>query len=193
MTRPMSSRLGTFLTTSHLLMLSHTRYYNSQKHPVLCHHQLCAYMVPSDCRAPVTCFTSLSPTYNSAWTQSILQLLPHFLTLGWECTNRSIRQTLLQVYVDIYVYVFPIRLWTSKAKTGGGVSGEESICKCRRCKTPGIDPRVGKIPWRRAWEPILVFLPGESHRQRSLAGYSPWGHKESDTTEQLILSLSLIH
>ena len=52
---------------------------------------------------------------------------------------------------------------------------------------------VGKIPWRRAWEPILVFLPGESHRQRSLVGYSPWGHKESDVTEQLILSLSLIH
>ena len=42
---------------------------------------------------------------------------------------------------------------------------------------------VGKIPWRGAWQPILVFLPGESHGQRSLAGYSPWGHKESDTTE----------
>jgi len=44
---------------------------------------------------------------------------------------------------------------------------------------------VGKIPWRRAWQPAPVFLPGESHGQRSLAGYSPWGHKESDTTEQL--------
>ena len=41
-----------------------------------------------------------------------------------------------------------------------------------------------KIPWRRKWWPTPVFLPGESHGQRSLAGYSPWGCKESDTTEQ---------
>ena len=36
---------------------------------------------------------------------------------------------------------------------------------------------VGKIPWSRIWKPAPVFLPGKSHRQRSLAGYSPWGHK----------------
>ena len=47
-----------------------------------------------------------------------------------------------------------------------------------------MDPWVGKIPWRRAWQPTLVFLPGDSHGQRSLAGYSPWGGKESDTTEE---------
>ena len=41
-----------------------------------------------------------------------------------------------------------------------------------------------QIPWRRAWQPTPVFLPGQSHRQKSLVGYSPWGHKESDTTEQ---------
>ena len=40
-----------------------------------------------------------------------------------------------------------------------------------------------KIPWRREWLPTPVFLPGESHGQRSLKGYSPWGHKESDETE----------
>ena len=39
--------------------------------------------------------------------------------------------------------------------------------------------------WRRKWQPTPMFLPGESHGQRSLVGYSPWGHKESDTTEQL--------
>ena len=44
---------------------------------------------------------------------------------------------------------------------------------------------IGKIPWRKAWQPTSVFLPGESHGQRSLVGYSPWGHKESDVTEQL--------
>ena len=47
----------------------------------------------------------------------------------------------------------------------------------------GFNPWVGKIPWSGAWQPTPVFLPGESHGQRSLAGYSPWGHKELDTTE----------
>ena len=46
-----------------------------------------------------------------------------------------------------------------------------------------FDPWVGKIPWRRAWQPTPGFLPEESHEQRSLQGYSLWGHKESDTTE----------
>ena len=50
---------------------------------------------------------------------------------------------------------------------------------------PGFSPWVGKILWRREWLPMPVFLPGESHGQRSLEGYSPWGHKESDTTERL--------
>ena len=46
-----------------------------------------------------------------------------------------------------------------------------------------FNPWVGKIPWRRAWQPTPVFLPGESDGQRSLAGYSPWDHKELDRTE----------
>ena len=46
-----------------------------------------------------------------------------------------------------------------------------------------VDPWVRKIPWRRAWQPTPVFLPGEFHRQRSLVGYSPWDRKELDTTE----------
>ena len=54
-----------------------------------------------------------------------------------------------------------------------------------------VGGKVGRIPWRREWLPTLVFLPGEFHGQRSLVGYSPWGHKVSDMTEQLILSLQL--
>ena len=46
---------------------------------------------------------------------------------------------------------------------------------------------VGRIPWRRAWQPSPVFLLGEFHGQGTLVGYSPWGLKESDTTEQLTL------
>ena len=45
---------------------------------------------------------------------------------------------------------------------------------CLQCGRPGFDPWVGKIPWRRAWQPTPIFLPGEFHGQRSLAGYSPW-------------------
>ena len=48
---------------------------------------------------------------------------------------------------------------------------------------PGFDPGVGKIPWRRAWQPTPGFLPGESPWTEEL-GYSPWGHRESDTTDQ---------
>ena len=48
-----------------------------------------------------------------------------------------------------------------------------------------FDPWVKKIPWKRAWLLTSAFLPGESHGQRSMVGYRPWGHKKSDTTEQL--------
>ena len=47
----------------------------------------------------------------------------------------------------------------------------------------GSTPGSGRFPWRSAWQPNPVFLPRESHGQRSLSGYSPWGCKESDTTE----------
>ena len=58
---------------------------------------------------------------------------------------------------------------------------------CLQCKKPRFDPWVRKIPWRRKWQPTPVSLPGKSHGQRSLAGYSPWGHKQLDTTERLTL------
>ena len=61
-----------------------------------------------------------------------------------------------------------------------GAGGKESTCQSRR---PGLDPWLGKIPWWRAWQTTPVSLPGESHGQRSLAGYSPRGRKELDMTE----------
>ena len=64
-------------------------------------------------------------------------------------------------------------------------SGKESACQCRRCKRQGFDLWVGKITSRRKWQPIPVFLPKNSHGQRSMVGYSPWGHKVSGTTELL--------
>ena len=58
---------------------------------------------------------------------------------------------------------------------------------CLQCWGPGYDPWEGKIPWRRKWQPTPVFLPGKFSGQKSLAGYSPWGRQESDTSEQLTL------
>ena len=63
------------------------------------------------------------------------------------------------------------------------LSGKESACQCRRHRRPEFSPWVGKTLWRRKWQPTPVFLPGEFHGQRSLVGYSPWGHKESDMIE----------
>ena len=68
------------------------------------------------------------------------------------------------------------------------LSSNESACQFRR---PRLDPWVEKIPWRRKWQPTPVCLSGESHGQRSLAGYSPWGRKEMDTIERLTLSLQV--
>ena len=62
------------------------------------------------------------------------------------------------------------------------LTGKESTCLRRRHR---FDPWLRKIPLNRKWQPTPVFVLGKSHGQRSLAGYSPWGPKELDTTGQL--------
>ena len=69
----------------------------------------------------------------------------------------------------------------------GSSDGKNS---CLQCRSLRFDPWVRKISWRREWQPTLVFLAGESHGQKSLAGYGPWGCKELDRNECLTLSLS---
>ena len=68
-----------------------------------------------------------------------------------------------------------------------GSDGKDSACIAG---DPGLIPGWGESPWRRKWQPTLVSLPRKSSGQRSLAGYSPWGFKELDTTGWLMLSLS---
>ena len=66
---------------------------------------------------------------------------------------------------------------------------------CLQCRIPGFYLWVRKIPWKREWLPTPIFLPGESHEQRSLAGYSPWCCKESNMTDQLstvLLDISVL-
>ena len=65
--------------------------------------------------------------------------------------------------------------WTTYQKwVSRWLSGKEPACQCKRCR---FNPCVGKIPWRIEWQPTLVLLPGKSHGQRNLAGYSLWGGK----------------
>ena len=70
-----------------------------------------------------------------------------------------------------------------------GISGKEPDCQCRRWKRCGFHPWIGKIPWRRAWQPMPIFLPGESQGQRSLEGYGPQCSKELGATEYTCMYL----
>ena len=73
------------------------------------------------------------------------------------------------------------------------LSGKEFTGQCRRHRRRKFDSWVRKMLWRKKWKPIPVFLPGKFHGQRSLAGCSPWGHKESDMTEQLSTRAHSVH
>ena len=70
--------------------------------------------------------------------------------------------------------------------TKGLMAQRLRICpQCRRLRRHRFNPCVGKMSWRRKSQPTPAFLPGESHGQRSLAGYSLWVHKELDMTKRL--------
>ena len=72
-------------------------------------------------------------------------------------------------------------------------SGKESACQSRRCRRHRFNPWVGKITWRRKWQPTTVFLLGKFHGQRSLAGYNPLGRTELNTTEHSCTQKQNIH
>jgi len=92
----------------------------------------------------------------------------------------------INIYFNLFILycVFTIWLWDIPGFPGG-VSVKWRACQCRRHTRRGFDHWVGKVPWRRAWQPTPVFLPGESRGQKSLVGCSPQGHQEPDTTEAL--------
>ena len=93
------------------------------------------------------------------------------------------------LYLGIKVHSHLFILWS---KFPGGLVVKNPPVNAGRCRECKFDPWVGKIPWKRKWQPILVLLPGEFLGQRSLAGYSPWGCKELDMTEQLTLNNMVI-
>ena len=85
-------------------------------------------------------------------------------------------------HMNLSNLLFFINLLCKGGFPGGSVV-KESACQSRSGRRCGFYPWVGKIPWRRKRQPAPVLLPGKSHGQRSLAGYSPWGRQESGTTE----------
>ena len=100
-------------------------------------------------------------------------------------SRRSIspRLNCLKLFKVTKLDVSTMQLWMEASQVALVV--KIPTCQCRRPKRHGFHSRVGKIPKRRAWQPTPVFLPGESHWTKSLAGYSPQGHIESFMSESI--------
>ena len=103
--------------------------------------------------------------YIPLWTQTLIYYLLFHCPLLWLCAIRITSK----MTSSLWPAGFP----------GGSVV--KNACRCRR---PGSAPWIRKTPWRRAWQPTSGFSPSDSHGQRSLVGYRPWGHKHLDKTEQ---------
>ena len=102
----------------------------------------------------------------------------------WELDHKEswVNENILGVSCTV-LWIYLVLLNCALRGFPRGASGKEPISQGRRFKRCWFDPWVGKIPWRRKWHSTPVFFPGESHGQRSPAGYSPRGHKELDMTE----------
>ena len=106
-----------------------------------------------------------------------LGLLFHFLSVSRTSATIVLSQT------QLYFILISSNNTAVYFTYTGGASGKEPACQCRRTKRHWFSSWVGKMPWRRKWQPTPIFLPGKSHGQKSLAGYSPWGRKEVDMTK----------
>ena len=114
------------------------------------------------------CLVLLLSMMLSRFIHVVQRISTLFIFYGWIIFHR----------MDIPHFSFP-----------GGSDGKDSVMQ----RDTGLIPGLGRSPWRRECLPTLAFLPGESHGQRSLEGYSPWGREESDTTECLSLSPCFVY
>ena len=106
---------------------------------------------------------------HSQWALELTPLGP--VLPSWYCA--SLKEVLLTRNAVLHTPIGQVALLVKNLPAGTGDTGD-----------PGSIPGLGRYPWRRKRPPSAVFLPGEAHGQRSPVGYSPWGCKESDTTEQ---------
>ena len=117
------------------------------------------------------------------WYPKSLHILPWPLSLASAPTTllssippQGIQVRLFLSTITTFAFITPCRTyWLPR-----WYSGKESACQYKRCR---FNPWVGKIPWRRKWQPTPILLPGKFHGQRSLVGYSLWGRKEWDMIE----------
>ena len=147
---------------------------------MLSHWCLCPTLCnPMDCSLPGSSVQEISQARILEWVDisSSKDLVDPEMTLE----NGRLWNSLTQVLFPSFLYSGCLYLW--RKGFPGDSSGKEPTCQCKRLKRHGFDPWVGKIPWRRKWQSIPVFLPGESHGQRSLVSHSPWDLEESDMTE----------
>ena len=124
-----------------------------------------------------------------AWKQTALSLLLPFIhllyPLGWRvlwlthylCVSVSPQTTptlcARTTHTHTHFFLNDLRAITHTVGLPRWCWGKETPSQCRRCKRCGYDPWVGKIPWRRAWQPTPAFLPRESHGQRRAGGLQP--------------------
>ena len=101
--------------------------------------------------------------------------------------NYMNKRTIIRGLQGDVAFDFSLDLWKDFSQLrGSGASLVAQEVKCLPAmRETRVRSQVGKIPWRKKWQPTPVLLPGKFHGWSSLVGYNPWDHKESDTTEQL--------
>ena len=135
-------------------------------------------------------FIYLSPTCHISLNQSSIDgHVGCFYVL--DIVNRAVMK--IRVHMSFWIRFFTFSQYMPRSGIAGsydsswgipdGASGKEPACQCKRHKRHMFNPWVGVIPWRRAWQPTPVFLPGRSREQRSLVSYGPQDLEELNTTE----------
>ena len=127
---------------------------------------------------PLNGFTTPCLSFLRWWTLGCFHL--------WATVINAVVKIRVQgfVWTSIFISLGCISRSGIAGSSPGGSDGKQSACNAGDL---GSIPGLGRFPWRREWQPTPVFLCGEFHGLRSLVGYSPWGCKESDTTEWLTL------
>ena len=144
---------------------------------------LCLLFLPSSCEQ---LFSEVPP--NRLQLHYLMVLAHLLISLFPEMIKSMRKETLFILFVPSTHHGLWLQIGVSYTLVGASQVArcdKESACQFRRCSRHRFDRWVRKVRWSGKWQPIPAFLPGKSQGQRRLAGYSPWGNKESDTTEWL--------
>ena len=131
-------------------------------------------------------FLGYTPGKTEVWFSEIDHLWDEGGFLGetiYSFEGYSVAEVVVQASIQICSWVWYTKIPFLCCLSFILLGASQWLCRqtvhlqCRRCRKCGFNPWVCGLLWRRAWQPTPVFLPGKSHGQRSLAGYSPWGHR----------------